>query len=209
MQGGASIDSPTLSRQMVARGTRLATSARLCSSVTSANGVVFDAASLEVGPIREDQEYGGVRLTLIAKIGSARLRLQVDVGLGDAVTPDRALGMANSRMKDFFDIVVLSQMFDFDGEMLVRAIRATFERRKTALPHGLPVALTSEFANDSAKNDQWLAFMRKSGSTIAVGDLPKAVADVATFAADPLDAARTQRPWKGRWLRGGRWATRT
>ena len=117
----------------------------------------------------------------------------------------RQLGMANSRMKDFFDIVVLSQMFDFDGETLVRAIRATFERRKTALPHGLPVALTSEFANDSAKNQQWLAFMRKSGSTIAVGDLPKAVADVATFAADPLDVARTRRPWKGRWQRGGRW----
>jgi hypothetical protein len=55
------------------------------------DGVVFDAGSLEVAPIREDQEYGGVRLALIAKIGSARLRLQVDVGLGDAITPDPEL----------------------------------------------------------------------------------------------------------------------
>jgi hypothetical protein len=39
------------------------------------------------------------------------------------------LGLTNSRMKDFNDIVVLSRMFEFDGDLLVRAIRATFERK--------------------------------------------------------------------------------
>jgi len=51
------------------------------------------------------------------------------------------LGMANSRMKDFYDVAVLGRDFDFDGELLTRAIRATFERRKTPLPVSLPVAL--------------------------------------------------------------------
>lgn len=48
------------------------------------------------------------------------------------------LGHANSRMKDFYDLAVLSQTFAFEGELLVRAIAATFARRKTPLPTGLP-----------------------------------------------------------------------
>lgn len=51
------------------------------------DGVVFDAGSLVVGPIREDQEYVGVRVEVLARITAARVRLQIDVGFGDAVTP--------------------------------------------------------------------------------------------------------------------------
>lgn len=51
------------------------------------DGLVFDAGSLVVGPIREDQEYGGVRVELLARLTAARVRLQIDVGFGDAVTP--------------------------------------------------------------------------------------------------------------------------
>ncbi len=54
------------------------------------DGVIFEAESLEVGPIREDQEYGGVRLLLAARVTSARVRLQIDVGFGDAITPSAA-----------------------------------------------------------------------------------------------------------------------
>lgn len=51
------------------------------------------------------------------------------------------LGEQNSRMKDFFDIYILSQCFDFGGERLKRAISATFERRATEVPHEMPPAL--------------------------------------------------------------------
>jgi hypothetical protein len=44
------------------------------------------------------------------------------------------LGIANSRMKDFFDLCVLARSFGFDGPILADAIRATFARRKTAVP---------------------------------------------------------------------------
>ena len=131
------------------------------------DGVVFDPDSLSVGPIREDKDYGGVRLLLRAAIAGATVRLQVDVGFGDAITPapesvefpalldfpapklrayPRAtvvaekveamvqLGLANSRMKDFFDVVVMARMFQFDGRELADAMRATFERRGTPLP---------------------------------------------------------------------------
>lgn len=52
------------------------------------DGLVFDDRSLTVGPIRDDQEYGGVRAKFRALFGTARILIQVDVGFGDAVTPD-------------------------------------------------------------------------------------------------------------------------
>jgi hypothetical protein len=58
------------------------------------------------------------------------------------------LGMANSRMKDFFDLWLLSVSFEFDGEVLARAIQATFERRRTPLPETIPTALSADFYDD-------------------------------------------------------------
>jgi predicted nucleotidyltransferase component of viral defense system len=71
------------------------------------------------------------------------------------------LGIANSRMKDFFDIWTLANAFAFDGTCLCRAIRATFKRRKTVLPTAPPLALTAEYGADMAKVRQWQAFIKK------------------------------------------------
>ncbi|MFI5303107.1 MAG: nucleotidyl transferase AbiEii/AbiGii toxin family protein, partial [Polyangiales bacterium] len=164
------------------------------------DGIEFDVDALEVEPIRDDQAYGGVRVTTVATITTARIRVQIDIGFGDAVTPSAELidfptlldspaprlraypretvvaekveamvqlGMVNSRMKDFFDVLHLAQRFEFDGELLVRALRATFERRRTVLPTGLPVALTPAFADDATKRTQWVAFVRKTGVAFA------------------------------------------
>ena len=51
------------------------------------DGIVFDPESVKADAIREDNTYGGARITLVARIGSARCALQIDVGFGDAVTP--------------------------------------------------------------------------------------------------------------------------
>ena len=50
------------------------------------------------------------------------------------------------------------------------AIRATFDRRGTVLPEGLPVALTDEFAVDATKRAQWAGFVRKSGTSTELPD---------------------------------------
>jgi predicted nucleotidyltransferase component of viral defense system len=71
------------------------------------------------------------------------------------------LGIGNTRMKDFYDLWYLSQHFNFEGNLLSRAIAATFERRCTPIPTDTPLALTSEFANDETKQRQWVAFVRK------------------------------------------------
>lgn len=51
------------------------------------DAVVFDRAKVEARPIREDAVYPGVRVTLHARLGQARVRAQVDIGFGDAVDP--------------------------------------------------------------------------------------------------------------------------
>lgn len=50
--------------------------------------MIFDAKTVKAARIKEDAEYEGVRITLTAALGTARLPLQVDVGFGDAVTPE-------------------------------------------------------------------------------------------------------------------------
>lgn len=59
----------------------------ICSTGVADDGVVFRPETVRGTLIREDQEYEGVRLTLNAYLGTARIPLQIDVGFGDAVTP--------------------------------------------------------------------------------------------------------------------------
>lgn len=59
----------------------------ICEAAVPPDGIVFDADSIRVAPIRAEDEYAGVRATLDARCGSARLRLQIDMGRGDSVWP--------------------------------------------------------------------------------------------------------------------------
>jgi hypothetical protein len=222
----------------------LATIASTFAAVLGAeldDGVEFDVDSMTVGPIREDQRYGGVRVVVLARISSARIRVQIDIGFGDAVRPraerlefpsllerpgpllwtyTRAtvvaekleaavqLGLMNSRMKDFFDLAVLAERFEFEGGELVEALQATFERRGTRLSGDLPVALTAEFANDPTKQVQWAAFARKSSVARAPKQLEEVLARVRAFALAPLAAAATRAQWTKRWPAGGPWTDR-
>ena len=65
-------------------------------------------------------------------------------------------------MKDYFDLWILAKHSDFEGSILSTAIRATFERRRTAIPREVPVGLTDEITLDAQKEKQWLAFRRKN-----------------------------------------------
>jgi len=176
------------------------------------DGVEFDADALRVDRIREELEYGGLRLRTTASIGGARIGLTIDIGFGDALEPGAemldypsmlafpaprlrvyvretviaekfqamvALGRANSRMKDFYDIWILSKSFDFDGDRLARAIAATFARRGTEIPVDLPDALTSAFAKDEQKQRQWNAFVKDV--SVSPRSLEDVVGNLAEF----------------------------
>ena len=87
-----------------------------------------------------------------------------------------ALGMANSLMKDYFDLWMLLRDGGLDDAELVRAVQARFTRRRTALPEGVPAGLSDAFASDAGKLSQWRAFVSKNKlSATALGDLVQAL----------------------------------
>ena len=73
------------------------------------------------------------------------------------------LSFANSRMKDFYDIVMLACNNSFEGPVLQHAIQATFKTRSTDMPL-LPAVFTDAFLQDRDKQTQWKAFMKRSNA---------------------------------------------
>jgi predicted nucleotidyltransferase component of viral defense system len=98
------------------------------------------------------------------------------------------LGISNTRMKDFYDLWYLSQNFTFQGSIIFQAIMATFDRRRTPIPTGIPLALTSEFADDETKQRQWLAFVRKGKLTSERLVLPETISLLQKFLMPPTTA---------------------
>jgi predicted nucleotidyltransferase component of viral defense system len=176
------------------------------------DGVVFDVAGLQIELIREELEYGGLRLKTHATISGARVRVVVDIGFGDAVEPGIvdlelpvlldlpaprlraypretviaekfqtlvALGHANSRMKDFYDVWVLVRAYEFTGDGLARAIGATFARRNTPIPIDPPFGLTRAFADDAGKQQQWKIFAETMEPELP--SLAEVVTELAAF----------------------------
>jgi predicted nucleotidyltransferase component of viral defense system len=210
----------------------------VCAAQVEPDGMTYLVDSIKVADIRPEDAYGGKRVTLRAHLGSARLRVQVDVGLGDAVSPPpqwldypsllelprprlRAyrpetviaekvhamvvLGTKNSRMRDFFDVYMLAKLRQIDGESLVQALRVTFERRRTAIPGGLPLGLTPEFAAIADKRVQWRAFLRKNGLVSAPDELEKIIGSISKFMEPAINAASTGAPLAKTWRPGGPW----
>ena len=115
------------------------------------------------------------------------------------------LGLANSRMKDFYDIWFLAGGFEFDGGLLGAALRATFARRKTVLPTALPFALTSDFENDPQKKIQWRAFVAKARLPNAAPDLAQVNARLRAFLTPVLAALAQANGSFGTWNHGTGW----
>lgn len=103
----------------------------------------------------------------------------------------QVLGMANTRMKDYFDLLILAREGAMDAMALRDAIRATFERRGTALPEGLPLGLSDEFANDVAKRRQWDAFVRRN--RLQAPPLPDLAGELGGFVQSLLKRGRSGR----------------
>ncbi len=211
----------------------------LCQSMgEDVDGLEFIADSVRAVAIREEQAYDGIRVTLLGKLHQARIPLQVDIGFGDAVTPEPEriefptlldapppklmaytrytmiaekvealvrLGMANSRMKDFYDLWLMSRLFEFEGSSLCNALHNTFKRRSTPLPQGLPIAFTNEFSKDKRKLSQWKAFVRKSKPKDVSGDLDNIIDLLRVFLMPVIIAAHGDNPFELSWPKGGPW----
>lgn len=114
-----------------------------------------------------------------------------------------SLGMLNSRMKDYFDLWVLARHSDFDGAVLAQAIRATFERRGTAIPSGAPLGLTDEYGLDEQKTKQWQAFLRKN--TLESMPLTTVIEALREYLLPVLAAISAGNGFDGQWRASAGW----
>ena len=115
------------------------------------------------------------------------------------------LGIANSRMKDFFDLWYLGRAVAFDGRILTRAIGGTFARRATPIQHETPIALTAEFWNHAGKQQQWAAFRRANVRIVVPEDLGEIIQFIDGWLLVPLRAARDGIELPLHWAPGGPW----
>ncbi|KAF0096532.1 MAG: hypothetical protein FD144_5849 [Rhodospirillaceae bacterium] len=116
-----------------------------------------------------------------------------------------ALGLLNSRMKDFFDLWAISETFAFAGSTLAHAIQATFERRATAIPLQAPIALTEIFSSDPTKQAQWRGFLRRTAIALAPAPLPDLLHRISDFVMPPLGALHEHATFTKNWTPGGPW----
>jgi predicted nucleotidyltransferase component of viral defense system len=115
------------------------------------------------------------------------------------------LGIANSRMKDFFDIWMLSREQSFTMSRLRRAVVATFARRKTQIPSERPTALTDAFLKEKGKAGQWTAFLSRMQLPKGLADLDAVGNAIADFVMPVFEAARAQNPAELEWPPKGPW----
>ncbi len=118
------------------------------------------------------------------------------------------LGMLNSRMKDFYDIAVLGDLFSFNGAELQRAVRVSLKRGVFTSLSELPVAFTDEFAQDKDKNIQWGAFLRRIGKSSATLPLQQVVIRIRNFLLPVLQALNARTEFNEVWEPGGPWRPR-
>lgn len=194
-----SLHRPTKDVDLLGYGepTPAAASAMIRQILTTAveeDGIVFDADSVHAEEIRENHEYGGIRVTFTARLNKARIHLQADIGFGDAITPAAEnrtypvllempapqlrmypvetviaekleaavrLGMVNSRMKDFYDLLVILRKYSYDEQLAIQAVAETFTRRGTPLPQSVPAGLSDAFGDDLTGKRLWREFLTR------------------------------------------------
>jgi len=117
-----------------------------------------------------------------------------------------ALGMQNSRMRDFYDLWIIARQFSFDGAALAAAIQATFNRRQTGIPNTIPIGLSEEFVTDEHKIRQWKAFLERSQLEGSPIELSRVIDELRTFLMPAVNSLATADDFNRSWDKGGPWA---
>ncbi len=115
------------------------------------------------------------------------------------------LDLANSRMKDFYDLWMLAVTRQFDGATLARALAATFRNRRTPLPQTPPTALGPAFCGDEGKQIQWRAFLRRG--RLGSASLAEVTAAVSRLVMPVSTVVAQGKPFAGTWVPGRGWTS--
>jgi predicted nucleotidyltransferase component of viral defense system len=116
-----------------------------------------------------------------------------------------SLGRINDRLKDFFDLWLLSQEVNISGRTLVKAIEATFRTRNTDIPLSSPDFLSSDFADK--KNQEWERFLKRCMFDLTVYPSFSAVLSILKdFLLPVMHAALNNAPFDCIWIAGESWS---
>lgn len=115
------------------------------------------------------------------------------------------LGVLNSRMKDFYDVWLMTRQFNFEGKKLAAAIKATFEHRKTPLPTTEPFFPAAIYADDSVQATMWKAFLRKNQLKTAPDSFKAVVSAVEEFLIKPVAFLASGKELSNNWQTPGPW----
>ena len=112
---------------------------------------------------------------------------------------------ANSRWKDYYDIFLLTETFEFESRLVANAIRTTFENRPMELNDSIPPGLWESFA--VSKQREWGLFLEKGKLTNdAIQDLKAVVNRIWKFLEYPLrEVLEEKESTPKRWTRGNGW----
>lgn len=112
------------------------------------------------------------------------------------------LGPINTRMKDFFDVWLLTQEVTINGSNLLQAIRTTFQNRGTEIPKDTPLPLSSHFAEDRRRD--WRTFLSRADISGEM-DFVQVVADLRAFLLPILDAISSETDFRANWRSQTQW----
>ncbi len=209
-----------------------------CNIRASNDGIVYKLDSIRAEEINIDANYRGVRISLLALLGSAKIPLRIDVGFSDLITPDPndirypvllsemespniriyppesiisekfqamvRLVDINSRWKDFYDIWMLSELNNFEGQLLQSAISVTFRKRETPLPLAIPIGLTDGFADGHQK--QWETFLSRSKLVDGrIKNFASVIGRLRLFLLPLVQAATKNESFDKKWVAGSDW----
>lgn len=207
----------------------------ILSVEVESDGLVFDSETIQAERIVENAYYAGIRVQFSGFLGTARIRMQIDIGFDDIVYPAPEesafptvldapapqlfcysresviaekfeamvkLGELNSRMKDFYDIWLLSHQFDFSGQKLAHAIELTFQHRGTEITDKI-IAFSDSFITQ--KQGPWNAFRRKIQQVTIPENFDAIVKEIASFLRPVAQSLCNNTSVPSQWIASGVW----
>lgn len=177
-------------------------------SIECDDALRFDLGTLDVKDITEFKEYHGVSVSIIAYLDRTKVPVLLDMEVPEifaysisSVISEKfeaivSLGDANSRYKDFYDIFILADRYDFDGIELKEAIRETFEHRGTGFDDIF--AFTDDFLVSEIHQSRWKAFLKKKKALVNV-ELEKVVSLIKTMLLPIVDSIVSGTEYTSKW----------
>jgi hypothetical protein len=117
-------------------------------------------------------------------------------------------GLANTRLKDFYDLWVIARSLEFELSTLVDAVGGTLQRRETPTPNELPVALLDSFAAVVDANGRWRRFVQNTRPSLPPPPFPEVQAALRGFFGRVIESLAAPEVARGRWDRHAGWVER-